>query len=33
MGVANGWLIVLAAVLGFVLTWAATVARVKHEDD
>jgi hypothetical protein len=33
MGVANCWLIALAAVLGFVLTWVAMVARVKREDD
>ncbi|MET4428956.1 hypothetical protein [Mycolicibacterium sp. 624] len=31
MGAANGWLIVLAAVLGFVLTAAFMVARVKRE--
>jgi hypothetical protein len=27
MGAANCWLIVLAAVLGFVITWAFVVAR------
>lgn len=31
MGAANGWLIVLAAVLGFVLTAAFMVAQVKRE--